>query len=194
MDWFYPRWPAASLSMGIVLLLLAPALAPTWSLALLMVYLQLPIYLLHQVEEHVDDRFRRFVNQRVFGGAEALTPMAILVINLPGVWGVSLAGLYAAIFGGAGWGLTPIYLVLINGVTHVAATVASRGYNPGLWTSIALFLPVGGFALWAVSAVPGVTALHHIVGFAIALVIHIAIVAYARVRTGRLQAARVSGY
>ena len=190
MDWFYPRWPAASLSMGIVLLLLAPALAPTWSLALLLIYLQLPIYLLHQMEEHVDDRFRTFVNQRVFGGAEALTPMAILVINLPGVWGLSLVCLYAAVFGGLGWGLTAVYLVVINGVTHVAAAVASRAYNPGLWTSIALFLPVGGFALWVVSGVSGVTALHHAVGFAIALAIHVAIVAYARVRTAKLQTAR----
>jgi hypothetical protein len=186
MNWFYSRWPAAALSMGIVLLLLAP----TWSLALLVIYLQLPIYLLHQLEEHVDHRFRTLVHQRIFGGAEPLTPMAILVINLPGVWGLSLACLYAAIFVGVGWGLTAVYLVVLNGVTHVVAAVASRACNPGLWTSIALFLPVGGLALRVVSAAPGVMAVHHTVGIAIALAIHIAIVVYARVRTGRLQTAR----
>ena len=180
--------------MGIVLLLMAPALAPTWSLPLMMIYLQFPIYLLHQMEEHAGDRFRTFVNQRVFGGAEALTPLAILVINLPGVWGVSLVCLYLAIFGGIGWGLTAVYLVLLNGVTHIVAALASRGYNPGLWTSIVFFLPVGGFALWVIAAAPGVTAVDHIAGIAIALAVHIAIVAYARIRAGRHLAARVSGY
>ncbi len=182
----YPHWVVAALCMAIVLILLVPVLALSWELPVLLIYLQMPIYMLHQVEEHSGDRFRTFVNQRVFGGVEALTPASILVINLPGVWGVTLLALYAAIFFGVGWGLAAIYLVVVNGLSHVAGGAASRAYNPGLWTSLALFLPVGGFALWSVSSMPGVNGVHHAVGIGSAVVIHAAIIGYARVRASKL--------
>ena len=142
--WLYRHWAAAALCMGLFLLLLLPALALSWQLPILLIYLQIPVYMLHQVEEHTNDRFRQFVNQRVFGGVEALTPEAVLVINIPGVWGVTLLSLYAALLFGTGWGLTGIYLVLVNGLIHVIGAVAKRAYNPGLWTALALFLPFGG--------------------------------------------------
>jgi hypothetical protein len=143
--------------MGIFLLLLLPALTLSWQLPILLIYLQIPVYMLHQVEEHTGDRFREFVNRRVFGGVEALTPESILVINIPGVWGVTLLSLYAALFFGAGWGLTGIYLVVVNGVVHLLGGLAFRAYNPGLWTALALFLPAGGFALWIVNSTAGVS-------------------------------------
>jgi hypothetical protein len=142
--------------------------------------------MLHQVEEHTGDRFRTFVNSRVFGGVEALTPESILWINIPGVWGVNLASLYAAQFAGIGWGLTGVYLTLVNGVTHVGAAIAGRGYNPGLWTSLALFLPLGGWAWAVLDADPRVERIHHITGLTLAILIHAAIVIYAKNRARSL--------
>lgn len=187
MKWLYPHWVAAALCMGIFLLLLVPVLTLSWELPILLIYLQIPIYMLHQVEEHTDDRFRKFVN-RAFGGVEALTPAAILVINLPGVWGVTLLSLYAALFAGVGWGLAGVYLVLVNAVAHVGGGLVWRGYNPGLWTGLALFLPVGGYALRVLSSIPGVTGTHHIVGLGIAIAIHAAIISYTSIRARRLRA------
>jgi hypothetical protein len=179
------HWVAAALCMGIFLLLLTPALAAVWSLPILLIYLQIPIYMLHQVEEHTGDRFRKFVNWQ-FGGLEALTPEAILVINIPGVWGVGLLSLYAALLFGAGWGLAGIYLVVVNGAVHVLGAIALRAYNPGLWTALALFLPVGGFACWSVASAPGVDGVQQAVGLGIAVAIHVCIVLYARTRASRL--------
>jgi hypothetical protein len=189
-SWLYPHWVAAALCMGIFLLLLAPALTLSWELPILLIYLQIPVYMLHQVEEHTGDRFRRFVNQQAFGGVEALTPESILVINLPGVWGVTLLSLYAALFFGAGWGLAGIYLVLVNALFHVTGGVAKRAYNPGLWTSLALFLPVGGAALWSVSSTAGVSGAQHAVGLGLAVLIHAAIMIYARDRASKLRASK----
>lgn len=180
--WLTRYWVAAALLMGIVLLLLIPVLAATWTLPLIAIFLQLPIYMLHQVEEHTGDRFRSFVNNQVFGGVEALTPASILWINLPGVWGVNLASLYAAQFVGTGWGLAGIYLTLVNTVVHIAGAVAKRAYNPGLWTSLALFIPAGGWALSVLDAEPQVNREHHIFGLSAAVVIHVAIIAYAQFR------------
>ncbi len=54
--------------------------------ALVLVALQLPVYMLHQYEEHDDDRFRRFANRVMGGGVELLTVPAVFVINIGGVW------------------------------------------------------------------------------------------------------------
>ena len=174
--WLYRHWVPAALIMGIFLLLLLPALTLSWQTPILLIYLQIPIYMLHQVEEHTGDRFREFVNQRVFGGVEALSREAVLVINIPGVWGVGLLSLYAALFFGAGWGLAGIYLVVVNGIVHLVAGVLFRAYNPGLWTALALFLPAGGFALWMLNSTARVSGVQNAVGLAIAIAIHVAIV------------------
>jgi hypothetical protein len=178
------HWVAAALCMGVLLLLLLPLGVPGGDRALLLIYLASPIYMLHQVEEHLGDRFRRYVNSVVFGGVEALTPGDVLLINLPGVWGINLAALYAAYFVGPGWGLAAAYLILINGLTHVAMAAHLRGYNPGLASAALVFIP---FGLFAVLHIPG-TALQHAVAFAIAFGIHAAIALHARhrARAGRV--------
>lgn len=183
--WLYRYWVSAALIMGIFLCLLLPALGQSWSMQLLLIYLLIPVYMFHQVEEHTGDRFREYVN-RMFGGVEALTPEAVLVINIPGVWGVGLLALYAALFFGTGWGLAPIYLVLVNAVIHVAGAIARRAYNPGLWTALVLFLPLGAIALWSVNSTPGVSTAQNVVGLAIAILIHVAIVIHTGARAKRL--------
>jgi hypothetical protein len=181
--WLIQYWVASALCMGICLLLLVPLLVSSWDAMLLLIFLHTPIYMLHQVEEHTGDRFRRYVNTQVFGGVEALTPVDILWINLPGVWGVTLASLYAARFIGAGWGLAAVYLVPVNGVVHVAGALVSGRYNPGLWTALALFLPLGGVTLWCAA---GFGWMEHSVGLAIAIAIHVAIAAHARLKARTL--------
>jgi len=188
--WLNRHWVAAALCMGIVLLLLAPVLRLAWEPALLLIFLQTPIYMLHQVEEHTGERFKHFVNEKVFGGLPVMTAESILWINIPGVWGVTLLSLYAAAFIGLGWGLAAVYLVLVNAVGHLAGSIATRAYNPGLWTSLALFLPVGGYALWCASANPTVTVTHHLTGLAIALAVHAAILIHAKVRKHQLTVGR----
>jgi hypothetical protein len=180
--WIVSNWMYAGLVAALFLLAVAPLLAGAWSLALLLVYLHGPAYMLHQVEEHAGDRFRRFVNLHVGHGRKALTTTAIVWINLPGVWGVNLAALYLARFVDVGLGLIAVYLMLVNALTHIAAAAVLRIYNPGLASAAVLFLPLSGLALWALARAPGVGALHHVIGLAIAVMIHAAIVVHVRGR------------
>ena len=177
------HWVAAALFMGVALLLLLPVGIPGGDRALLLIYLASPIYMLHQVEEHFGDRFRKYVNTFVFGGVEALTTGDVLLINLPGVWGVNLACLYAAHFFGSGWGLSAAYLILINGISHLGMAAHLRSYNPGLGSAVLVFIP---FGLVSALLIPG-TALQHGVGLAVALGIHAAIALHAlhRANAGR---------
>lgn len=174
--WLYEYWVPAALVAAIVLGLVVPLLAQQGNVSQVLIFSLLPIYMFHQVEEHIGDRFRTFVNSKVFRGIEGLTPLAVLWINLPGVWGVGLLSTYAATFVGVGWGLSVVYLTLVNSVAHFVAAALWRQYNPGLWTALILFVPVGAWALWRVSTEPDVRWIHHGVGLAVGAGIHIAIV------------------
>jgi Protein of unknown function with HXXEE motif len=174
-------WVYGGFLAGILLLALLPELARDWSAALLAVFLQLPIYMLHQYEEHDGDRFRRFVNEKLGGGREVLSPPAVFIINVPGVWGVNAVSYYLAADVSLGYGLIGVYLTLVNAVVHILGAVVTRAYNPGLWTALFLFLPVGGFAIVELQRTGTVGWEYHLLGFLVAVAIHVAIVAYVQI-------------
>ena len=174
----FSNWVYGGSLAGIALLCLLPVLASVLPLWVILVFLQLPVYMLHQFEEHNLDRFRGFVNRTVCGGVEALSPAATFVINVPGVWGVNLAALLLAYFLNPGFGLIAFYLVLVNALAHIQQSLRLRAYNPGVVTAILLFLPVGGFCLWKFSEIVKPAIGYHVLGLGIAVVIHVGIVAW----------------
>jgi hypothetical protein len=176
-DRFVHNWVYGGALAGVLLLLLLPAINPGWALALVLVYLQMPVYMLHQLEEHDADRFYTTVNEMIGRGREVLPREAILFINI-GVWILNLVSFALAANVGIGWGLLGAYAMLVNAVAHIAQAARLRRYNPGLVTSIVLFLPIGGGGIWAISATGEATSLQHAVGLVIAILIHAGIMAY----------------
>jgi hypothetical protein len=160
------------------LLLLAPAVWWLGGAVAFWIFLMLPVYMVHQVEEHAGDRFREFVNREMGHGVEVLSRRATFVINSVGVWGVDLAGIYLGLLLGPGWALVVFYLPLVNAVGHAAQAVAMRRYNPGLITALFLFVPLAGAGLWVVSHAGHATLAMHAVGLGAALLVHAAIVVH----------------
>jgi hypothetical protein len=136
-----------------------------------------PVYMVHQYEEHDNDRFRLFVNEKIGKQRVGLSPLAVFVINVQ-VWGVIGISLALAATVSAGFGLVAAYLVLLNGTIHVVQAVMSRGYNPGLGTAIALFLPLGVYGIAAIQQAGGGTFLIHLTGAGAAIAIHVAIIVH----------------
>lgn len=180
--WVYGGFLAAFLLLGLL-----PTLSHFRDLALILVYLQLPVYMIHQLEEHDDDQFRRFVNQLIGGGREVLSGAAVFMINVPGVWGVNLLSILLAFGVDIGFGLIGVYLTLINALVHVLQAIRLRRYNPGLVTALILFLPLGGAALWAIAMTGKVTPGYHLLGLGSAVAIHLAIVAWVGMNLARLR-------
>jgi hypothetical protein len=169
-NWVYGGFLAA-----LILLALYPLLMSGRPESLRLTFLFLPIYMLHQYEEHDDDRFRLFFNKTIGAGLEVLTPAAVFVINILGVWLVIALACYLAAFVDPGFGLIAIYLAVVNALVHIIHAVVFRGYNPGLLTAVLLFLPIGFHAIARLDAGVGMNA----IGVVVAIAIHAAIMIYA---------------
>ncbi|MSR31467.1 MAG: HXXEE domain-containing protein [Gemmataceae bacterium] len=186
-DWLVTKWqwPQAALFSGIFLLGLFPLWISLAPLAVALIYLQLPLYMIHQWEEHAGDRFRKFFNG-MFGGKEALTPVATFWVNSLGVWAVDLTALYLAVFIDLSFGLVAIYLPLLNSLGHILPALFKREYNPGLITSVVLFVPLGAGALYWIQIGNSLSWKAHALGVALAFAIHAAIIVYVRIRLFRM--------
>ncbi|MBN8995768.1 MAG: HXXEE domain-containing protein [Rhizobiales bacterium] len=109
------------------------------------------LYMVHQVEEHLwPGGFRQFTNAHIFRSGNDDWPVSmggVAFVNVGMVW---LPVVLAVLFSGPlRWvGLAWIGLTLVNAITHVVASLRFRVYNPGLVTSIVLFLPFTIWALW----------------------------------------------
>jgi uncharacterized protein with HXXEE motif len=110
----------------------------------------LVIYFLHQVEEHLwPGGFRQFTDAHMFHSGDDNWPVnidGVALVNTAYVWlPVALAAIFPQTLRwvGLGW----IGLTLINGLIHIVTTLRLRLYNPGLVTSIVLFLPFTMYAL-----------------------------------------------
>lgn len=110
-------------------------------------------YLIHQFEEHWVDIFGNlYAFQASVNGMIAtltntaaeptrpLTSEGIFVINTSLVWLVGAVAIWTAprrLFPT----LCMAGIVLVNGLVHIAGSLALVGYNPGLLTSVVIFLP-----------------------------------------------------
>jgi hypothetical protein len=177
------QWPEATLFTALFLFVLLPFVAAGAGSALGLIFLQLPIYMLHQWEEHSGDRFRKYFNRVFCRGREALTPAATFWFNSLGVWGVILLALYLAWAIAPAAGLVAGYLALVNALLHIVPAIVRREYNPGLITAVFLFPLVGGWCVWHAGASAGI--LPHLFAFAAAVGIHLAIVAHIARRLNR---------
>ncbi|MEM6888649.1 MAG: HXXEE domain-containing protein [Pseudomonadota bacterium] len=165
-NWVYATPPVALLLIG-----LAPFMDAGPSLAL---FLSLPVYMLHQYEEHDADRFRAYVNAMVPEGRTGLQHQDVWAINVILVWFL-LLGVFWLAAASAGWAVLAAYLLLINGIVHILPAVIRRQSNPGVITAVALFLPL---SIWILASHPATTA-QHVISIALIIALHVAIVARA---------------
>lgn len=172
LDRFLENWVYATPPFALLLVGLYPFIGPEIDLAL---YLSLPAYMLHQYEEHDDDRFRAFLNSMMGQDKTGLSHMSIWVINVVFVWFLLLAVFYVS-SAAQGWSVLAAYLLAINGVLHLIWGIVFRGYNPGLWTGGFLFIPI---AIWIYLTNSASIAVH-VVSAAIVLALHAVIMVLAR--------------
>lgn len=90
---------------------------------------------------------------------------------MPGVWGLIALSLYGVALRGPGWGLIPVYSVLVNAWVHGVHAIVLRRYNPGLVTALVIFLPLGGYSIRTLQLAGAGSPGDHAVGLLISVLI-----------------------
>jgi Protein of unknown function with HXXEE motif len=171
-DWFVDNWAKASLPLAIILFLISPFVYKGIGLAAFLVYLTLPFYMLHQYEEHAGGQFKAFVTKTVGRGREVLTDKAIFQVNVLFVWLGTLVVLYLCVYVSIIWGLFAGYLVAFNGIVHIVTSIRMRKYNPGLWTSLVIFLPLGISIIYLITRESGAGWLYNVIFLVVVILLH----------------------
>lgn len=168
---------------------MTPVLAANGSSAMLVTFLCLPIYMVHQLEEHDADRFRLFFNLTIGKGRDVLSPVDVFIANVPGVWGVCAVSWWLAATVNVGYGLIAIDLIAVNAFVHLVHALVFRRYNPGLATGIVLFVPLAIVGIRTIQHAGAGTPRMHAIGLVTAIAIHAAILIRVKLRARRLIAA-----
>lgn len=151
-------WPYAALVLGVggLLLLLtlprAPGAPSRFRDPAWLVCLMLPLYMVHQFEEHGIDllgRHYHFVDEicALVGPRECpADPVFILAVNCGG--GVWIPGVLAILFRSRPLvGACALGIPAVNAVAHIGQALALGRYNSGVLTAALLFVPACGLAL-----------------------------------------------
>jgi hypothetical protein len=200
-------WPFAALAIALVMLVWLcvfprPQSAQPWSRRVYdigwLFWLGVPLYMLHQFEEHGVDLLGRRYHFQVFmcdtlGFADLASCPAdqafIFAVNVGAVW---IGALIGATLGPVRpiIGATAYAVPLVNGFAHIVPALAQGAYNPGLATGAALFVPV---SLWVMSILLrqrrvtlGEIALAIVAGLALHAIMLVSLLARARGTIGEL--------
>jgi len=171
-DWFIANWARVSLPLAIILFLISPFVYKGIGLAAFLVFLTLPFYMLHQYEEHASGQFKAFVNKTMGRGREVLSDRAIFRVNVLFVWLGTLVVLYLCVYVDIVWGLFAGYLVAFNGIVHIITSIRMRSYNPGLWTSLFVFLPLGIYIIYIINQESGAGWLYNGIFLVVTILLH----------------------
>lgn len=145
-------WPWLGLGLALVALVVGVVRGGGWLRdPRRLVWLGLPLYMLHQFEEHgIDLTGRRYAFQaslcHTIGHQGPLATCAategfIFAVNVGSVWiAMSVAGVAGP--KRATFTLAALGIPVVNAVAHIVPAVRTGTYNPGLATAVLLFLPV----------------------------------------------------
>lgn len=132
------------------------------------VWLLPPAYALHAIEEAYGGN--GLVGWMIERGGVLLSVATFLAVNFVGFAIIAVATGCARKWPWWRWTLASAgTILLVNGLSHVAASVAVRYYVPGMWTGIAMYVPLGAVLLLRTRRLvrPRVFAAAIAVGFAI---------------------------
>ena len=189
ISWLYKNWAKLCIILSIIVALIILLVVKTNNILLFLIWIQIPICLLHQFEEHSwPGGFKKFVNKEIFNvevGEYPLNDTNIFWINVPIIW--VLMPIFASLsYINLFFGLWIPYFAVFNSLTHVIGAIVKRKYNPGLFVSLVLGIPVATYTLWLYYNLVNVPLIITLLSILAVLLLHIAIIIPA-VRRSKLE-------
>ncbi|NOX73102.1 MAG: HXXEE domain-containing protein [Alphaproteobacteria bacterium] len=174
-------WPKTTVYLAIFTSALLLIFRGQMDAALFLIWLQVPVYFLHQFEEYIfPGGFIRYFNINVLGASTPDFPVTrtfAFWINVPIIFIAFPATAFLAGKVGLAFGLWVAWFSILNAFSHVVLFF-KQGYNPGFAVSATLNIPVGVGTLAYIATHDLVTIKAQIIGFLIAAVVQGGLMAY----------------
>jgi hypothetical protein len=145
--WIRDNWPKATIFLVIYLTIPLFLFVLELNPALFLIWIQLPVYFLHEFEEYVyPGGFLAFFNTKILKSPREEGPLdldASFWINIPLIFvGFLVCAILATVCKDPNIGLWIAYFSAINALAHVGWVFKFK-YNPGFWVSLLVNIPVG---------------------------------------------------
>ena len=153
MQWLYDHWMKATPFLAFYSFILIWLYVREQNYALFLIWMQTPIYWLHEFEEYIcPGGFLDFFNRKPLGsgrGDYPLTKVGSFWINIPLVYILLPLSGVVSHFCGIEWGRWTAYFSALNALAHVVMFfIFERKYNPGLLVSALVNIPFGIYTVW----------------------------------------------
>ena len=185
LQYLYEHWARMCLFMAIFMSLPLIFFFNQIGSVAFWIWIQTPLYLLHQFEEHFQGGFKKFINQRIFKIMDADFPLndkLIFWINIPFIW--IMFPLVAIIsVSHPAWGiLLPIFAITNASLHFIGFFALKFTYNPGFLVSTFLNIPLGLYTIGILTSNNVAGGLQILLAIIVAILSHILIFIPARLR------------
>ena len=182
-NYLYKNWQYMTLPIAAYMLVLLLCNLHSMSWIVFLIWLQVPIYMIHQFEEHAfPGGFKDFVNRNLFHITRQDVPLDdtnVFWINIPFIGILFPFGAAFAQLIDPSIGMLVVFFAMFNATLHILWLIAFRKYNPGVLASIFLNYPSGIYTLIVAHQLGILTWQWSLVAFSVALIGHLCIVVYA---------------
>lgn len=151
MKWFKENWPKATIFLAVYITLLLVLFVREENYALYLIWLQTPIYFLHQFEEYVfPGGFLKFFNRKMLKSPQDEFPLdktATFYINVPIIFVALPVSALLATKVNFTLGVWTAAFSAVNAFSHIIMAIRFK-YNPGLVVSVFVNIPIGIYTLY----------------------------------------------
>lgn len=181
-NYLYSHWAESTIFIAISTVVLLLSFLSTTPWILFLVWMQFPVYLIHQFEEHVyPGHFKDVINREVFHSKIKDSPLsteAVFWINILAIWILFPLGAVCAQNISPAFGLLLPVFGMFNATLHILMFIIKRRYNPGLLVSIFLNYPTGIYTIWALAQGGFVTTMSFSLSLLVTILAHAIIVLF----------------
>ncbi len=149
--WLKKEWAKVGFILSIFLFVFLIVFVRKIDFVVFIILLQTPLYMLHQTEEYVfPGGFGNYFNKKIFKLETEEGPLdqnIIFYVNVILIWiALPVFGLLAIL--DYQYGLWIPYFSFFAGIAHIVLAVkAKKFYNPGLFVSVFINIPIGAWSV-----------------------------------------------
>jgi len=150
--WLKKEWAKVGFILSIFLFVFLIVFVCKNDFVVFIILLQTPLYMLHQTEEYVfPGGFGNYFNKKIFKLETEEGPLdknIIFYVNVLLIWiALPVFGLLAII--DYQYGLWIPYFSFFAGIAHIVLAIrAKKFYNPGLFVSVFINIPIGAWSVF----------------------------------------------